>query len=87
MKIGNDIHGYINGSIVNIDEVEIDLVVKALTLAKDEPMCDIHADMIDELTSQFEAMFKQMTKYSDKELDNQDEGWYNRGHDQETHYS
>ena len=86
MKIGNDINGYINGSIVHIDEVEIDLVVKALTLAKNEPMCDIHADMIDELTSQFESMFKQMTKFSDKDLDNQDEGWYNRGHDEETHY-
>ena len=61
MKIGNDIHGNMNGSIVNIDEVEIDLVVKALKLAKDEPMCEIHEEMIDELTRQFEAMFREMT--------------------------
>ena len=60
MKIGNDIHGYMNGSIVHIDEVEIDLVVKALKLAKDEPMCEIHEEMIDGLTGQFEAMFREM---------------------------
>ena len=60
MKIGNDIHGNMNGSIVSIDEVEIDLVVKALKLAKGEPMCEIHEEMIDELTSQFEAMFRGM---------------------------
>jgi len=60
MKIGNDIHGDINGSIVNMDEVEIDLVVKALKLAKDEPMCEIHEEMIDGLTGQFEAMFRAM---------------------------
>tara|TARA_R110001583_G_scaffold186574_1_gene347362 strand:+ start:348 stop:542 length:195 start_codon:yes stop_codon:yes gene_type:complete len=60
MKIGNDAQGYMNGSIVHIDEVEIDLVVKALKLAKDEPMCEIHEDMIDELTGQFEAMFRGM---------------------------
>mgnify|MGYP003152444184 CR=1 FL=1 len=64
MRIGNDINGHMNGSIVHIDEVEIDLVVKALTLAKDEPMCDIHADMIDALTLQFEAMFREMTRIS-----------------------
>ena len=61
MKIGNDIHGDINGSIVNMDEVEIDLVVKALKLVRDEPMCEIHEGMIDELTGQFEAMFRGMT--------------------------
>ena len=60
MKIGNDAQGYMNGSIVHIDEVEIDLVVKALKLAKDEPKCEIHEDMIDELTGQFEAMFRGM---------------------------
>ena len=87
MKIGNDIHGYINGSIVHIDEVEIDLVVKALTLAKNEPMCDIHADMIDELTSQFEAMFREMTKNSEIDLDIQDEGWYNKGDEEERYHS
>jgi hypothetical protein len=87
MKIGNDAEGCINGSIINIDEVEIDLVVKALKLAKNEPMCEAHENMIDELTSQFEAMFRKMTKISEKRLDIQDEGWYNRGHDEETHYS
>ena len=61
MKIGNGNRGHINGRIVNIDEVEIDLVVKALKLVKDEPMCEIHEDMIDGLTSQFEAMFRGMT--------------------------
>jgi len=61
MKIGNDIQGHINGSIIHIDEVEIDLVVKALKLVRDEPMCEIHEEMIDELTGQFEAMFRGMT--------------------------
>tara|TARA_R110000796_G_scaffold17916_2_gene54612 strand:- start:1009 stop:1197 length:189 start_codon:yes stop_codon:yes gene_type:complete len=58
-----------NGSIVHIDEVEIDLVVKALKLGKNEPMCDIHADMIDKLTAQFECMFREMTRISAEQLD------------------
>ena len=69
MRIGNDIHGKIDGSIVHIDEVEIDLIIKALKLGKNEPMCDLHADIIDELTLDFEAMFRQMTEISDKWLD------------------
>jgi hypothetical protein len=69
MRIGNDIYGNMDGSIVHIDEVEIDLVVKALKLAKDEPMCDIHADMIEGLTLQFECMFRQMTKIPTEHLD------------------
>ena len=69
MRIGNDVKGNMDGSIVHINEVEIDLVVKALKLAKDEPMCDIHADMIDGLTLQFEAMFRQMTKLPTEGVD------------------
>ena len=87
MRIGNDVNGYMNGSIIHIDEVEIDLVVKALTLAKNEPMCEAHEKMIGELTSQFEAMFREMTKNSDLGLDNQDGGWYNRDHDEERYHS
>jgi len=64
MKIGNDIHGNINGSIVNIDEVEIDLVVNALKLAEDTSffLSEIHEEMIDKLTGQFEAMLRGMKK-------------------------
>ena len=69
MKIGNDIRGKMNGSIVHIDEVEIDLVVKALKLAKNEPMCEIHEKIIDELTAHFEAMFREMMRNSEKVLD------------------
>lgn len=49
------------GSVVKIDEVEIDLVVKALKLAKNEPMCEAHENMIGKLTAQFEALFLEMT--------------------------
>jgi hypothetical protein len=86
MKIGNDIRGKINGSIIHIDEVELDLVVRALEEYKIEAMCVAHENMIDKLTAQFEAMFREMTKISEKELDNQDEGWYNKDHENEVRY-
>ena len=60
MKIGNDIHGNINGSIVNIDEVEIDLVVNALKDSYDH----FESEMIDKLISQFEAMLRGMMEES-----------------------
>lgn len=69
MRIGNDVNGNMDGSIVHIDVVEIDLVIKALKLGKNEPMCDSHAGMIDELTAQFECMFRQMTKIPTEYLD------------------
>jgi hypothetical protein len=81
MRIGNDTKGNMDGTITKIDKEELALVVKALTLAKDELVCDFHKNKIDELTSQFEAMLQEMTKISEKWLDTQDEGWYNR-HDE-----
>jgi hypothetical protein len=59
MKVLNDAAGYING-LVHMDEVEIDLVVKALNLAKDKPMCEMHDEIIDRLTEQFEAVFNEL---------------------------
>ena len=88
MRVGNDVNGYMNGS-VTMDEVEVDLMVKALKVARNEPMCDIHEGMIDELLRQFEAIFEELTKISERELDNADEGWYNREDDEEfsgSHY-
>lgn len=47
---------------IRLEEVELDLVIKALTHMKNKPMCDIHASMIDGLTSQFEEVFTELTQ-------------------------
>ncbi len=64
MRIGNDHNGNMDGTIISISNVEIDLVVKALNFTKDEPMCANHADILDKLTLQFEAMLRELPKIS-----------------------
>jgi len=64
MRVGNDHKGEMDGSIISMTELELELLVKALTLAEDEPMCGTHKDVIDELGRQFSAMLQEMSKIS-----------------------
>ena len=64
MRIGNDHNGDMDGTITSISTVELDLLIKAIKLAENEPMCGLHEDVIGELGRQFSAMLQEMSKIS-----------------------
>ena len=64
MRVGNNHKGEMDGTITDISNLEIDLVVKSLKLGRNKPMCESHEKMIDELTLQFEAMLQEVSKIS-----------------------
>ena len=87
MRIGNDSKGYADGSIIGMSELEIEVIITALQLAKIEIVCDTQEPIIHELAKQFSGMLGLMRQNSQKGLDIQDEGWYNGDHEEANYYS
>ena len=65
MRVGNDHRGAVDGSIISMTELELELLVKAIRLSDSNLFLPIsHKKKIDELGRQFSAMLQEMSKIS-----------------------
>ena len=65
MRVGNNYKGEMDGSIIGITELELELLVKAIRLSDSNLFLPIsHKKKIDELGRQFSAMLQEMSKIS-----------------------
>jgi hypothetical protein len=63
MRVGNNHKGEIDGSIIEITKLELELLVKAIRLSDSNLFIPVsHKNKIDELGRQFNSMLQEMSK-------------------------